>query len=373
MPMSWSPWAPKFETFCIGYGAAPEGGEFGPARLVADRFGTEHQAIAFGERDISSLAEVVRAYAEPVASFVPLHAHVLSSRIREHVKVALTGSGGDELYGGYDEHRLLLEGQRQRRVWQFLERCGIGGAIALLPLRGLRRWRERAAPGGQASLSRWAAGLRFRGAHGFCQAVYSPRMKALCQDCDPSDLYAEAFESFASPSLLDNFMFQQLALGSQHSLVDIPDISGMAHSLEYRSPFLDVRMIELAGRIPAHFKVARAGRTPGGKRILRDALRGRLPPEIVELPKAGFGSSIPYRRWMLGEWAELVAAKLESPALRDADLFSSEALTAMFLAAQHARPVPLEQLWGVVVLAQWLEEFFLSGPPPRAPGSGGGA
>jgi asparagine synthase (glutamine-hydrolysing) len=69
-------------------------------------------------------------------------------------------------------------------------------------------------------------------------------------------------------------------------------------SLEYRLPFRDVRMIELAGRIPAHFKVARATRTPGGKRILRDALRGRLPPEIVELPKAGFGSSIPYRQWM---------------------------------------------------------------------------
>ena len=340
---------PRFETFCIGYGVAPEGGEFGPARVVADRFGTKHHALAFGAQDISALAAVVRAYAEPVAAFVPMHAHVLSARIGEHVKVALTGNGGDELYGGYDEHRRLLEMERRWRVRRFLDRCGIGKAARMLPLRGA---------GGQASLGRWAAELRLGAAHDFCGAVYSPRMKALCRDCDPSDLYAEAFESFASPGVLDNFMFQQLALGSQHSLVDIPDISGMAHSLEYRSPFLDVRMIELAGRIPAGFKVAADRRGPGGKRILRDALRGRLPPEIVEMRKAGFGSSIPYARWMLTDWAEMVTAKLESQALQDADLFSAEALTAMLLAAQRARPVPLELLWGVVVLAQWLEEFF---------------
>jgi asparagine synthase (glutamine-hydrolysing) len=346
---------PRLETFCIGYEAAPEGGELGPAQVVADRFGTQHRAMTFGAQDVSSLADVVRAYAEPVAAFGPMHAHAISAQIGRRVKVALTGSGGDELYGGYDDHRRLLDLERWWRVRRFLDRWGMGKAAASLPLRGLR---ELTSLGGQASLGRQAAWLRFSAVHNFCEAVYSPRMKELCRGCDPSDLYVEAYESFASPRVLDNFMFQQLSLGSQHTLVDIPDISGMAHSLEYRSPFLDVRMIELAARIPAGFKVAPGQHVSGGKRILRDVLRDRLPPEIVEMRKAGFGSSIPYGRWMLTEWAELVTAKLESQALQDTGLFNSEALIAMFLAAQHARPVSLEHLWGLVTIGQWLEEFF---------------
>jgi asparagine synthase (glutamine-hydrolysing) len=183
-------------------------------------------------------------------------------------------------------------------------------------------------------------------------------MKSLVGNQDPSDLLIESFDAFGATKVLDGYLFQQLRVISQHGIVDIPDMTGMANSLEYRSPFLDVKMMELAMRIPGSMKVRIGRGGSGGKWILRQAMKHRLPAEIVSMKKAGFGSAIPYRDWMLTVWADYVKQKLNSPLLKDSGLFNQQQLNDLFDQARSDHHGPLELLWGVVMIAQWLEEFF---------------
>ena len=87
-------------------------------------------------------------------------------------------------------------------------------------------------------------------------------------------------------------------------------------------------------------------------------MRQRLPYKIRVMKKAGFGSAIPYRAWMLTYWADFITERLNSPALKDSGLFNPQSLNALFDQARAGQPAPLEMLWGVVMVSQWLEEFF---------------
>jgi asparagine synthase (glutamine-hydrolysing) len=166
------------------------------------------------------------------------------------------------------------------------------------------------------------------------------------------------FDHYGADNIFDGFLFQQLMSVSQHSIVDIPDITGMAHSLEYRSPFLDVRMMELAMRIPAHLKVPLGDNDTQSKWILRRALQHRLPDDIVQMKKSGFGSTIPYHTWMLQDWRGQVEAKLNSPALRECGLFDVHKVNSLYQLGIMGGKVPMELIWGIVATAEWLETFF---------------
>ena len=147
-------------------------------------------------------------------------------------------------------------------------------------------------------------------------------------------------------------------VGSQHSIVDIPDISGMASALEYRSPFLDVKMMELAMRISPDLKVLYKRGKLTGKWILRRALRDRLPMNIIDKQKTGFGSAIPYHRWARNEWAPYITRKLESSSLADSGLFDMNRLRKAYQAACTGAPASLDLIWGVVMTAEWLETYL---------------
>lgn len=349
----------RFATFCVGHQTKGGSTEFQPARIVAELFRTKHHELTFTQEDLPVVSEVLRRYSEPIASFLPMHAQALSALIKKNVTVALTGHGGDEIFGGYGEHRLLMKYDRRIKLWKFLEDWGVGKLAKLSPVRSIRKSRSKYSKLRDVSKGRrWAAEMRLEHARAFCQTVYSDRMKSLCEDCDPCRLFIEALEDYDAPNLFDGFMYEHLILGAQHAIVDIPDISGMANSLEYRSPFLDVKMVELAMRIPPHIKVNLKLGDSGGKWILREALRRRLPEEIVKMKKVGFGSSIPYEQWVLGDWRDFMLEKFDSPALMDSGLFQPQKLKVMYHAATMGRPAPLQLLWGIAMVSAWLEEFF---------------
>ncbi|MCK5849511.1 MAG: asparagine synthase (glutamine-hydrolyzing) [Kiritimatiellae bacterium] len=346
------------DTFCVSCGSDSGESEFSAARKIADMYGTNHHEISFDMEDIRSVSEVVGSYDEPLTSFVPMHARLLAKSMSEHGKVALTGNGGDELFGGYSDHRFLQRCEDRFRTWGSLDRCGIGALANLCPIPGVRRSARKYRQWGKIPQNRFFAGIRTAPTRRFCDAVYSGRMHKSVAGADPIDFYVKAYDECGAVNLMDGFMYQQLNLLSQHSTVVIPDVSGMACSLEYRAPFLDVKMIELAMRIPGSVKVKRRMGVAGGKWIMRDALRGRLPQECLQMTKAGFGSSIPYRRWALNEWSGFIKEKLASEALADSGLFKQDSLLAMYDGAGRNPSIPLELLWGIAMTAQWLEDNF---------------
>lgn len=348
----------NFKTFCVSHIQDGKDPEFSAAKTVAEKLSTHHHELIISEAHIAKISAIVASYGEPVASFVPLHAHALAEAIGTHIRVALTGNGGDELFGGYADHYLVRRFEKRFELWRRLEKLNVRGLKLGNLLMALDRFRKKYAGFDEIPSSYLAATLRFSGATRFCQEVYTKQMKSWICDHNPADLLAERFEAHGAPTAFDGLLFQQLLLGSQHSIVDIPDISGMDHSLEYRSPFLDVRMIDLAARIPANMKIKNMKKGAESKWILRKVLMGRVPPEITRKKKAGFGSAIPYHRWMLREWSSYIEGLLNSDVLNDSKMFDQKKLSLLYLQAQNGRKVSLEMLWGVAMIAQWLKTFF---------------
>jgi asparagine synthase (glutamine-hydrolysing) len=346
------------DTFCVSHTQEASDPEFAAARRVADHFQTRHHELAFRPEKLASVRDVVCSFDEPVATFVPLHAHTLSSMIRRHVKVALTGNGGDELFGGYPDHQNLRRIEQKMRLWDRLEKWYLGPVLGRVPLRGLQNSRRKYGRLHRMPLNRIAAEMRTSRLQAFYAGIYSDGMKSMVADCDVQKLWVDRFDAYGAPTIFDGFLFQQVMVGSQHSIVDIPDISGMANSLEYRSPFLDVKMMELAMRIAENLKVPPSGGNRAGKWILRQALKSRLPADIVTMKKSGFGSAIPYQRWFLNEWSEYVEKRLASSALADSGLFDTARLKNLYHRARLGGGAPIDMIWGVVMTSEWLDVYM---------------
>ncbi|MBN2490866.1 MAG: asparagine synthase (glutamine-hydrolyzing) [Planctomycetes bacterium] len=340
-------------TFCIS--APHDDSEFPPARAVATMWRTHHRELLFVSQNLDRIPATLAAYGEPFVSFVPLHAHAIAASMRGLCKVVLTGSGGDELFGGYPEHRHFVKYDSRRITWKKLQALGFGGLLARLPLtrRSCTKYAALEAKGVRA----WIADRCVGGSQRFWTTCYSQDARNLFLSHSPGNLVLQRLRDLDADDLTTNYLLGQLMLTSQHSLVDIPDISSMHASVEYRSPFLDVKMIELALQIPARFKVLPRLRERGGKWVIRHAMRRRLPAANVAMKKAGFGSTIPYSRWILTEWSDYALSRLASPALRDLGLLDTGHLTRLFRAAQAGHSVPLDLLWGAVMLGEWATQF----------------
>lgn len=348
----------SINSFCVSHKSNVSDPETASARIVAEHFNTRHHELSFDTDKLAVVRDVVCSFDEPVVSFVPLHAHTLASLIRKKVKVALTGNGGDELLGGYPDHQHLLYLDGQMALWNRLDRWQIGPILARMPIRSLQNSRRGIEHLRQLGLNRIAAEIRMNGFKDFYANVYSDRMKSLAADCDVQKLWVDRFEEYGAPSIFDGVLFQQLMVGSQHSIVDIPDISGMTHSLEYRSPFLDVKMMELAMRIPPEMKVRSNRGSVSSKWILRQALKERLPAKIVEMGKSGFGSAIPYHSWAHHEWSQYITQRLGSEALAESGLFDQDRLKKAYVEARLGGRVPIDLIWGVVMTSEWLDAYM---------------
>jgi len=345
----------RIDTFCVSKKNSGDD-EFAAASVVANHCGTRHHELEFRHDNYLSLFhEIVKSYSEPVVSFGPLHTHVLSRFIKEHITVALTGNGGDELFGGYNEHRNLLEYDQSGGF----EHDHIGRKVEQIPPDLARKVYQRYGDQTRLEKKRYLyAAMRFVPISSFCTRVYGTRMKEVSVNYDPLQLFVEQHERYGAPNMFDGALYQQLMQGSQHALVDFPDISGMAHSVEYRSPFLDVRMVEMGMRIPATIKIRPELQDGGGKWIFRNALKHSLPQEIVKMNKVGFGATIPYKQWFFTAWFKFLEEKLSNPVLEDLQLFQTKELLDMFYNGARGGLLLLEHLWGVAMISMWLDNYF---------------
>jgi asparagine synthase (glutamine-hydrolysing) len=275
------------ESFSVGFEGDDAFDERRWARLAAERIGTTHHEIAVRADDVADvLPRAIDHLAEPVTDPALLPTWVLAEFARARVTVALTGEGADELFGGY------------RRL-AFQERYGWVGAIP-----------------GAAAGARLAA--RFRGVpHRISQALLALATRdpvdnhriwamtaspALASSLVEPGLWSSFLHSadgafghyFEGRSGLDARLRADLREWLPHLLLAKVDGATMAHSLEARVPFLSVDLVERAARWPSRFKI-RGAET---KRLLRAALRGKVPDEILDRPKRGF--DLPLDRWIDG-------------------------------------------------------------------------
>jgi asparagine synthase (glutamine-hydrolysing) len=349
--------ARQLSSFTIGFRDAVYD-ERGLARVTAKRFGTEHHELVVGAGDFAgALARLAWYRDEPIAepSEVPLL--LLAEHAGRHVKVVLCGDGGDELFGGYPKYRVDPLLRLRVLPTPLLVRAG----LAVLHGRPTHRRLGRAAATVtiRDPLVRWASWFR---------SFDLPTMRRLLADGMPP----VTSESLTQPlrAALDGY--DELDPGARMLLGDLrtylPDnmlARGdkvlMAASVEGRMPFLDAAIVERVSASPSRDRAT----LRAGKKVLRQAVRDLIPPEVARAPKRGF--PLPLRSLLLGASDRLVERVLLSDRCLERGILDPDALRA-FVAAAPLRPDGELELFTLCSLELWFRTAVdrLTVQPPES-------
>ena len=355
------------KTFTIGF-AEPGYDESSHAERVADHLGTDHVTFRISEADVLDIIpHLPRIYSEPFADSSQLPTALLCARARHHVTVVLTGDGGDEIFGGYNRHVL---GPKLWSLVTRIPRCLRAMAAPLAKniacvggeqspfLRGLAR-----CTGIPASLLDKAGRLgEIVASVDTIEDCYA----ALTRSTDVAEkFFRKELDGHRNSSLRNDprliglsvpeWMMAQDSLGYLPSDVLVKvDRAAMSVSLETRAPFLDIRVVEAAWKLPVSAKI----RGDQGKKILRELLQRRVPAILTDRPKQGF--AVPIDRWLRGELREWAGRLLSRDALSAGSLLNVESVEEIWSSHLSGTKNHGNILWAILMLQAWIQEWDIS-------------
>jgi asparagine synthase (glutamine-hydrolysing) len=353
------------KTFTIGFNE-PAFDESAHARAVASHLGTEHSELIVSAAEAREvITELPRMFDEPFADSSQIPTYLVSRAARQQVTVALSGDGGDELFGGYNRY-FWGPAVWNRVGWlPYGMRRTLGSAItAISPANwdGLGQV-VNSLPGHAHRLTR--VGDK---AHKLAARLRNVRRRedlylSLVSEWQTQDVLLNDVSSSTLPYLLNDTIPVAAALDERtrmmylDSMTYLPDDilckvdrAAMAVSLETRVPFLDYRVAELAWRLPLSMKI----RGKQGKWILRELLDRHVPRKLIERPKAGFG--IPVGEWLRGPLRAWCEELLDESRLRREGYFQPAAIRAVWHQHLSGRHDWTAKLWGVLMFQAWLSD-----------------
>ena len=346
----------RIRTFSVAF-AEREANELQYARLVAERYRTDHHEITVSpEQFFDALPRLVYHEDEPIAhpSSVPLY--FVSKLAEEHVKVVLTGEGSDETLAGYNRYRATIYqmtwGARYEGMVPAPLRALVRGAVGALPAGRVRQKLGRTILTRRADLDTLYFDNFAVFARGEQPSLLSAEARARVGGADPYAAYHAALARTDARTLLDRLLYADTKT-YLHELLMKQDQMSMAASIESRVPFLDHPLVEWVAGLPQGMKLR--GMTT--KHVLREAMRDHLPPEILSRKKMGF--PVPVGAWFRGPYRHLVDEYvLGSRAMARGVLDPTAVRT---LVARHmAGENHAERLWALVTLEMW-QRLFLDG------------
>lgn len=295
------------------------------ARMVAARYGTNHREFTVRPDAVGILPHLIYHYGEPFADSSAIPTYYVSQIAREHVTVILSGDGADESFFGYSRYNLCREKD----------------------VPGMRR-------SGRSRL--------------YEQSI------AYFSDAAKNELYSGDFRQLlkrSSLDLIEPYFATADTLASGAAWADIHtylpddllvkvDVASMAHSLEVRSPFLDHKLMEWAASVPEDQRFA-IGET---KSLLKSAMRGFLPDELLYRPKMGFG--VPIEHWLRREMREFTRDILLSDRARARGIFNPDAIQSL-LDRHNLGENWAIRIWALLMLELWFEMWIDHSPPTTPP------
>ena len=340
-------------TFSIGF-SSDELNELPQARIVAERFGTEHHEHVVEPSAVEIIPKIVRHYGEPFGDPSAIPSFYLAEMARGHVTVALNGDGGDESFAGYQRYASSLLLARLDRVPAPLRRGLARAGEWISPGGHVESWRERArrmsAQLPLDPLERYTAYVsRLNGLDR--DALYTDEYRELVGASAVPGVFAAAWEGSSAVDLLDKMLAVDVEVYLPGQLLTKIDIATMAHSLEGRSPLLDHELMEFAASLPPDLKLR--GREK--KVALRGALRGWIPDEILDGPKKGF--KLPIADWFRGELRGYAREMLLDPVARGRGFFREPYVRGLL--DRHAAGQEDNSLgiWNLLNLELWHREL----------------
>jgi asparagine synthase (glutamine-hydrolysing) len=338
-------------TFSIGF-EERSFDELADARLVAEQYGTEHRELVLRPDAALLLPALAEAFDEPFADSSALPTYLVSQLAAEDVKVALSGEGGDELFGGYYTYAADLLALRAGRVARIarplVERLPSSSAKAsfdykakrfvrgahLPPLERHHAWKEIFSKGARAELTGRPSSF------------------------DPVELLHARFAETEGAELLARLQDVDLGLYLVDDLLVKTDRASMAHSLEARVPFLDPMVTNFALALPTRRKV----RGLRKKVLLRKTVEPLVPSRILSGRKRGF--SIPAAAWLRGRLEPFARETLSATTLRRQGFFRPDVVTRLIDDHVARREDLSRQLWGLIAFTLWYERHVERTPGP---------
>jgi asparagine synthase (glutamine-hydrolysing) len=350
------------ETFSVGFRDNPAYNEFHYARMAAERFGGNYHEIRIGHEEmLEYLPNLIYHQDEPLADPVCVPLYYVSRLAREHgVKVVQVGEGSDELFAGYPGY--LVATALYDRAWRRFTSLPL--PLRILAYRGLApafrafgRVKEldhlhRAARGEEMF---WGNAIAFRELEKRA-LLRGPLGNGALSSHDVVRAHLEPLDrAWPEADILQRMIYVDITMRLPELLLTRIDKITMSTSVEARVPFFDHRLAELTLGIPRSLRV----RT-GPKHLLKNAVRGLLPDEIIDRPKQGF--SAPIREWFRGPIAGQLATKLEASALWDLDCFNMPHVRELLRRHREGRKDLSTRLWCLLNLALWYDEWIGHSP-----------
>ncbi len=342
------------KTFSIGFNERKYS-ELKYAKQIADQFKTDHTEFIVEPSAVEVLPLLVQHYEEPYADSSALPSYYLSKLTREHVTVALNGDGGDENFAGYSRYsvqKFALAYDRFRLVHRLIGKPAAAAFYALVR----NTFAERA----NRFATTMAKDYPARYVNYICYftnqekaRLYTDQFAAKTHDINSEDVVALQFARAKTPDKLDQTLYADFASYLPDDLLVKMDIATMAVSLEARSPFLDYELLELTAKLPVDLKLK--GRDDK-KYILKEALRGVIPDDVMFRPKMGFG--VPIEQWFRGDLDAYIRSILLSKRLTDRGLFKPEVIEQILNQHQQTKVNYARQIWALLTLELWFREYF---------------
>jgi asparagine synthase (glutamine-hydrolysing) len=340
------------KTFSLGFSSDARM-ELPDAKLVADHLGTEHFELNINKLDLPALlSKLVYHFDEPFADAAAIPLYLLSRFAREHVKVVLTGDGGDELFGGYKRYAIdrfsgpyralpgVLTGHLIPALFSRVPQ--LRRAEYLLPILRTANPQERVI----AWLTRFNSSMQ--------SELLNPDLQQSIMNHDPADTHRRHYAAARTGSndSLNSWMYAETKTLLVDGYLEKTDKATMACGIEARVPLLDHRIVELAFRIPSNLKVN--GRST--KMLLRTAAARLLPAQAVRKPKRGF--FVPTGKWLREDLRSFASDILFEARTRQRGYFNQAFVERLWREHIEGHHVWTEQLWILLMFELWNRTFI---------------
>lgn len=353
-----SKYTKNLNTFSVGYKDNAFFDETKYAKLVADKYKTEHTVFSLTNNDfLEHIYSVLDYLDEPFADSSAIPEYILCHHTRKHVTVALSGDGGDEVFAGYNKHAAEWKMRQTSLVnnlvkaglpiWQMLPRSRSNKFTNLF--RQLHRFAEGAQLSTKDRYWRWASFNTLAQTNNLLHPSIAGKVDMAVMEQERKELLKH----------LNNGDFNELLLTDMNlvlisdMLVKV-DMMSMANSLEVRSPFLDYKLVDFAFSIPQEYKIDNSMK----KRIVQDAFRSMLPEEIYNRPKHGF--EIPLLGWFKNElWGLINDDLLEKNFVAEQGIFNVDSIEQLKKKLHSNSPEDSHAtIWALIVFQYWWKKYF---------------
>ncbi|AMJ64753.1 asparagine synthase (glutamine-hydrolyzing) [Hymenobacter sp. PAMC 26628] len=351
---------PHLSTFSIGFKDEPFFDETKYANLVAARHKTNHTVFSLTNNDLyEHLHDMLDYLDEPFADSSALAVYILSQRTRQQVTVALSGDGADEIFGGYNKHmgeyKVRQGGFKAEAVtglnflWDALpkSRNGFFGN----KVRQLQRFSRGMLSGVKDRYWDWATFASEKDA----RALLSPASRQKIGKKLAEKRRKDILENLHADGDLNEVLLTDMTLVLPYDMLTKVDLMSMANSLEVRTPFLDYKVVDFAFSLPVSSKVDDTMK----KRIVQDAFRAELPPELYDRPKHGF--EVPLLKWMRNELRPLIENDLLADEfVASQGIFDVDAVRKLKAQLFSRSPGDVHaRIWALIVFQTWWKKYML--------------